>query len=360
MENFTHNKFEGLKINFGPRTLTTENGITTIRTRGLVEKHTNTRKVMIEKIDEQIRKALKQGRRLTIVIWDEDNSVINTLTLLLAEIGRLSWHGKVYVVNMYEQKDQYGRIYGCESDDLEKVAALNKVFLVNHYAASERCEALYKLTFKLMPAERPISTNRRLLGSHLGLMLKAKPKPWEKCMAETISKAMSQQIAKTGPIPTTTSASRRQGEEKINVMTNAIKVITTRPCILSSKKVMLYLREHTPVTVMKQIDTIIWAMIGANRNDVMTDREIRNTIRKAKDYVKTEEFRNYHMKRLDHLIAQLEQDKKLDYSSPPYHARTRKETPRGLRRRNRLRNQENKESQRNKIKSTKNQEKSQE
>ena len=56
---------------------------------------------------------------------------------------------------------------------------------------------------------------------------------------------------------------------------------------------MLYMREHTSVIMMKQLDTIIWAMIGANRNDLMTDREIRDTIRKAKDYMRTAEFDDY-------------------------------------------------------------------
>ena len=102
IEILTHNQFNGLKMNFGTRTISTEGCITTTRTRGLVEKHHN-RREMIVAIGEQLRKILKQGQRLTVAVWDEDGYIADVLTLLLAEIGRVSWHGKVYIVNMYDQ-----------------------------------------------------------------------------------------------------------------------------------------------------------------------------------------------------------------------------------------------------------------
>ena len=145
-----------------------------------------------------------------------------------------------------------------------------------------------------------------------------------------MAKAMHQQAKRTGGLPTTSEANTRNEEERKIIMSKAIKPIMSRPCILSSKKVMLYLREHLSTIMMKQLDTVVWAMIGANRNDIMTDREIRDTIRKAKDYVKTQEFEDNHKKRLDHILIQLEQDKKLDYTSPPHHARTGQEAPGGL------------------------------
>ena len=313
-ETYSHNEFEGLKINFGTRTVQTEGGTTTTRTRGLIEKYTNGRKTMIEEIEAQIRKTLKQGRRLTVVVWDKDGYIVDTLTLLLAELGRISWHGYVYILNLHEQIGPYSRLHGSAKDDLEKIAMLNKVFLVNHHAVNERCEAMYKLLYKLMPKERPDSRSRKLLGSSLGVMIKSKPQTWENCLARALSKAMSQRADRSIP---TASAALRGGEERKITITKAIKAITSRPCVLNSKKVMLHLRKHTPVNMMKQLDTVVWAMIGANRNDIMTDREIRGTIRKAKSYVNTKEFEEYHKKRLDHLLCQLNSDDKLDYSSPP-------------------------------------------
>ena len=79
------------------------------------------------------------------------------LVLFLAEMGRTDWHGNVYILNLYNQQHHYGRLfspYG-EKSDLEMSARLsNKVFLVDHHAADERCQDIYKLLLKTLPSER--------------------------------------------------------------------------------------------------------------------------------------------------------------------------------------------------------------
>ena len=294
-----------------------------------MERYDNDRKKMIEQIDNQLRKALKQGQRLTIAVWDEDGITTHTLVLLLAEIGRVSWHGNVFIMNMHEQIGQYEKIHASSSTDgMEKIAMLNKLFLVNHYAAKERCEAMSRLIFKMMPEDRPHNENRRLLGSSLGLMLSSPPTPWEKCLAKATARAMHERLTTAGGrLPSSLQASARPEEERTNLLKHTMKTIMKKPCLLTSKRVMFYMRTQQPVMIQKQLDTVIWAMIGANRNDVMTGKEIRDTIRQAREYVKTEEFEKYHKQRLDYLLTQLETNKKLDYASPPIMLKPGKKHP---------------------------------